>query len=53
MTRPYTPDMLAERWQCSDELISAVTGQSLAMVKHYTRHVRQRVRAREARERRR
>jgi integrase len=37
---------------CSDELISAVTGQSPAMVKHYTRHVRQRVRAREAQKRR-
>lgn len=38
---------------CSDDLIAAVTGQSLAMVRHYTRHVRQRVRAREAQERRR
>ncbi|MBN8185602.1 tyrosine-type recombinase/integrase [Salipiger thiooxidans] len=37
---------------CSDDLISAVTGQSAAMVRHYTRHVRQRVRAREAQERR-
>lgn len=38
---------------CSDDLISAVTGQTPAMVQHYTRHVRQRVRAREAQERRR
>ncbi|MAU44547.1 MAG: integrase [Yangia sp.] len=37
---------------CSDDLISAVTGQSGAMVRHYRRHVRQRVRAREAQERR-
>jgi integrase len=37
---------------CNDDLISAVTGQSAAMVRHYTRHVRQRVRAREAQERR-
>lgn len=33
---------------CSDELVAAVTGQSLKMVEHYTRHVRQRVRATEA-----
>ena len=33
---------------CSDDLIASVTGQSLAMVRHYTRHVRQRVHAREA-----
>ena len=37
---------------CSDDLIAAVTGQSAAMVRHYTRHVRQRVRAREAQQRR-
>jgi integrase len=37
---------------CDDDQIAAVTGQSPAMVRHYTRHVRQRVRAREAQERR-
>lgn len=37
---------------CSDELIASVTGQSLKMVEHYTRHLRQRVRAREAQGRR-
>lgn len=30
---------------CSDDLIAAVTGQSPAMVQHYTRKVRQRIRA--------
>lgn len=38
---------------CSDELIAAVTGQSQRMVEHYTRHVRQRVRATEAQKKRR
>jgi integrase len=33
---------------CSDDLIAAVTGQSPAMVQHYTRKVRQRVRAAQA-----
>jgi len=33
---------------CDDETIAAVTGQSEAMVKHYTRHVRQRSRAEKA-----
>lgn len=33
---------------CADDLIAAVTGQSPAMVQHYTRKVRQRVRAVEA-----
>lgn len=37
---------------CDDDLIASVTGQSLAMVRHYTRHVRQRVRAQEAQKRR-
>jgi len=30
---------------CTDELIAAVTGQSMAMVARYTAHVRQKVRA--------
>lgn len=38
---------------CSDDLIAAVTGQSEAMVRHYTRHVRQKAWATEAQERRR
>lgn len=37
---------------CDDDTIAAVTGQSPAMVRHYTRHVRQRVRAEEAQKRR-
>lgn len=37
---------------CDDDQIAAVTGQSARMVQHYTRHVRQRVRAREAQSRR-
>ncbi|MGR3823852.1 MAG: site-specific integrase [Salipiger marinus] len=37
---------------CDDELIASVTGQSAAMVRHYTRHIRQRVRARQAQEKR-
>lgn len=37
---------------CSDELVSAVTGQSLDMVAHYTKQVRQRVRAIKAQEKR-
>ena len=35
---------------CDDETIAAITGQSDAMVKHYTRHVRQRARAMKAKE---
>lgn len=38
---------------CSDDLISAVTGQSNRMVKHYTRHIRQRIHAIEAQKKRR
>ncbi|MGR3452956.1 site-specific integrase [Pseudooceanicola sp.] len=38
---------------CNDDLIAAVTGQSPAMVRHYTRHVRQRARAVEAQKKRR
>lgn len=30
---------------CADDLIAAVTGQSPAMVQHYTRKVRQKIRA--------
>jgi integrase len=37
---------------CGDDLIAAVTGQSRAMVEHYTRHVRQRHRAKQAQEKR-
>lgn len=37
---------------CADDLIAAVTGQSAAMVQHYTRKVRQRVRAIEAQRKR-
>lgn len=37
---------------CSDDLVSAVTGQSPQMVVHYTRNMRQRVRAMEAQSRR-
>ena len=37
---------------CADDLIAAVTGQSPAMVQHYTRKVRQRVRAIEAQRKR-
>ncbi|KZY45692.1 hypothetical protein A3731_32880 [Roseovarius sp. HI0049] len=33
---------------CSDDLIAAVTGQSPAMVQHYTKKVRQRMRAAQA-----
>lgn len=33
---------------CSDDLVASVTGQSPAMVLHYTKKVRQKVRAREA-----
>jgi predicted transcriptional regulator len=33
---------------CSDDLIAAVTGQSPAMVQHYTKKVRQRLRAAQA-----
>ena len=37
---------------CSDDLVAAVTGQSPAMVLHYTKRVRQRVRAQEAQRKR-
>lgn len=37
---------------CADDLIAAVTGQSPAMVQHYTRKVRQKIRAIEAQRRR-
>lgn len=37
---------------CGDDLVAAVTGQSPAMVLHYTRKVRQRVRAIEAQQKR-
>lgn len=37
---------------CADDLIAAVTGQSPAMVQHYTRKVRQRLRAIEAQRKR-
>lgn len=37
---------------CADDLIAAVTGQSPAMVQHYTRKVRQRIRAIEAQKKR-
>ena len=37
---------------CGDDLVASVTGQSPAMVTHYTKKVRQRVRALEARQRR-
>ena len=33
---------------CDDDLIAAVTGQSPAMVSHYTKQVRQRIRAQQA-----
>jgi len=36
----------------TDEEIASVTGQSMAMVAHYTAHVRQKVRALKAQERR-
>ncbi|KZY05227.1 MULTISPECIES: tyrosine-type recombinase/integrase [unclassified Sulfitobacter] len=49
----YTAAVELCRAGCSDELIAAVTGQSQRMVEHYTRHVRQRVRATEAQKRRR
>lgn len=35
---------------CDDETIAAVTGQSVEMVRHYTRHVRQKARAIKAQE---
>ncbi|WP_298842946.1 tyrosine-type recombinase/integrase [uncultured Roseobacter sp.] len=38
---------------CSDDLIAAVTGQSPAMVLHYTKKVRQKIRAIEAQQKRR
>jgi len=37
---------------CEDDLIAAVTGQSPAMVRHYTKKVRQRIRAIEAQKKR-
>ena len=37
---------------CSDDLVAAVTGQSPAMVLHYTRNIRQKVRALQAQARR-
>ncbi|MBM2291433.1 tyrosine-type recombinase/integrase [Sulfitobacter pseudonitzschiae] len=37
---------------CSDDLVAAVTGQSPAMVLHYTKKVRQRIRAIEAQQKR-
>ncbi|MEO9823200.1 MAG: tyrosine-type recombinase/integrase [Paracoccaceae bacterium] len=37
---------------CSDDLVAAITGQSPAMVLHYTKKVRQKVRALEAQQRR-
>ena len=37
---------------CADDLIASVTGQSPAMVQHYTRRVRQKIRAIEAQKRR-
>ncbi|TMM55182.1 tyrosine-type recombinase/integrase [Sulfitobacter sabulilitoris] len=37
---------------CSDDLIAAVTGQSPAMVLHYTKKVRQKIRAIEAQQKR-
>ena len=37
---------------CDDDLIASVTGQSPAMVRHYTRHARQSVRARVAQKKR-
>lgn len=37
---------------CADDLIASVTGQSPAMVQHYTRKVRQKIRAIEAQKRR-
>lgn len=48
----YTACAELLRAGCSDELIASVTGQSRQMVEHYTRHLRQRVRAREAQSRR-
>ena len=38
---------------CSDDLVAAVTGQSPAMVLHYTKKVRQKIRAIEAQQKRR
>jgi len=37
---------------CSDDLVAAVTGQSPAMVLHYTKKVRQRIRAQQAQQKR-
>ncbi|MEP4038262.1 tyrosine-type recombinase/integrase [Pseudophaeobacter sp.] len=37
---------------CSDELVASVTGQSPAMVLHYTKKVRQKMRARQAQQKR-
>ena len=37
---------------CSDDLVAAVTGQSPAMVLHYTKKVRQRIRAQQAQKKR-
>ncbi|QPO08234.1 Site-specific recombinase XerD [Sulfitobacter pontiacus] len=37
---------------CDDDLIAAVTGQSPAMVMHYTKKVRQKIRARQAQQKR-
>lgn len=37
---------------CDDDLIAAVTGQSPAMVSHYTKQVRQRIRAQQAQQKR-
>lgn len=49
----YTAAVELLKAGCSDELIASVTGQSIRMVEHYTRHVRQRMRATEAQKKRR
>ena len=44
----YTAAVELLRAGCDDDLIAPVTGQSKRMVEHYTRHVRQKIRAEKA-----
>jgi predicted transcriptional regulator len=37
---------------CGDDLVASVTGQSPAMVQHYTKRVRQKIRATQAQQKR-
>ncbi|WP_420010615.1 tyrosine-type recombinase/integrase [Tateyamaria sp.] len=46
----YTAAVELLRAGCDDDLIASVTGQSKRMVEHYTRHVRQEIRAEKAQE---